>query len=225
MTRKYLEVRREIYEKNPSRKVNSYRSFKDMVRLFKLPYWIMLVVLIIALIGLITTVILTPEGPYVLIIMLSIIVVLLLSQIPREKYFFNKLERENELSEKTKDYEQYIAAVWDILKKHGIDNNDKILKLRTECETALKMRDEKFSKINNRIVDMLIGVPLGALIASIIYSNNTVVPTAIGTLILCGLAILGVIKLAGSITFYSEGYFKDKYLLDAVNELNYFDKI
>lgn len=122
------------------------------------------------------------------------------------------------------NYEQYITDVRNILLKHGIDTPEKVMKLKTECETTLKVREDKYIKINSKIIDMFIGVPLGALIASIIYADSDTVPTAIGALILIGLTILGVAKLIKTISYYSEGYFKDKYLLDTINELDYSEK-
>lgn len=223
MTYKYLEVRREIYEKNPSNKINSYRSFSEMMRLFKLPFWIMLGLLVITFISLVVTTIFSPNSPFVLLHMIIIVLILLLSQIPRERYFYNELERANELSQKMQGYEQYISKVWNILQDCGIDTPEKVQNLKTECEKTLKMREDKFVNINSKIVDMLIGVPLGALIASLIYADKKAAPIAIGTIILGGLAILGILKLVYLISYYSEGYFKDKYLLEALNELDYFN--
>lgn len=223
MTYKYLEVRREIYEKNPSNKINSYRSFSEMMRLFKLPFWIMLGVLVITFISLVAITIFAPNSPFVLLHMIIIILVLLLSQISRERHLYNELERANELSQKMQDYEQYVSEVWNILQDCGIDTPKKLQNLKTECEKTLKMREDKFVKINSKIVDMLIGVPIGALIASLIYTDSKAVPIAIGTVIFGGLAILGILKLVYLISYYSEGYFKDKYLLEALNELDYFN--
>ncbi|MDF2503028.1 hypothetical protein [Clostridium sp.] len=183
MTYKYLEVRREIYEKNPSNKINSYRSFS------------------------------------------IIVMVLLFSQISRERYLYNESERANELSQKMQGYEQYVSEVWKILQDCSIDTPEKVQNLKTECEKTLKIREDKFMKINSKIVDMLIGVPLGALIASLIYADSKAAPITIGTIILGGLAILGILKLVYLISYYSEGYFKDKYLLEALSELDYFNII
>jgi hypothetical protein len=70
MTYKYLEVRREIYEKNPSNKINSYRSFSEMMRLFKLPFWIMLGILVITFISLVAITIFASNSPFVLLHMI-----------------------------------------------------------------------------------------------------------------------------------------------------------
>ena len=224
MTYKYLYIRRAIYEENPAGKFSSNRSLSDMARLFKLPFWIMLGSLLIATISLLIIEILNIKSPFICIPIIVIVLVSVLSQISREKYLYNDSARANELSEKIQDYEQYVSGVWDILRNHGIDTPENVMKLKTECETTLKMHEDKFTKINSRIVDMLIGVPLGALIASIIYADSAAVPEAIGGIILFGLITLAIIKLIRSINYYSEGYFKDKYLLDAINELDYSEK-
>ena len=224
MTYMYLYIRRAIYEENPSRKLNSLRSLPDMSRLFKLPYWIMLCVLLLAIISLAIIAIINYKSPFVWIPIITIVLVSILSQIPREKYLYNIPARANELSEQMQYYEQYISDIWNILRNHGIDTSEKVFKLKAECETTLRAHEDKFVKINSKIADMLIGIPLGALIASIIYADNTAVPTGIGALIIIGLIILGVVKLLRSLNYYSEGYFKDKYLLDAINELYYSDK-
>ena len=195
-----------------------------MAKLFKRPYWIMLGVLFIALIGAAATAIIAPNSPFILFFLIAITIDLLISQIPREKHIYNEVERENELSQIRIGHEQYVSDVWSILKEHGIDTHDKVLNIKAECVTTMKMRKGKYEKIFDRIIDMLIGVPLGTLVASIIYADSTVVPMAIGAVIIVGLAVLGLLKIINLINYYSDGYFKDKYLLDALNELDYFDE-
>lgn len=221
MTYKYLEVRREIYEKNPSKKMNSYRSISDIIRLFKLPLWIMLGVIVISLIALIAITIIDPGRPYAFLPMIIILMICVLSQIPRENYFYNKVERENELSKNRNDYKQYVSEIKKILQEHGINTPEKLQKLKDECDKELKMHEDIFTKINSKIVDMLIGVPLGSLIASLIYADSNAIPIVIGTLIIVGIAILFALRLVNKLFYYSEGYFKDKYLMAAINELDY----
>ncbi len=225
MTYKYLNIRRAIYEKDPASKLKSVRSLADMIRLFRLPYWIMLGVLLLAIFILVIISIINYRSPYVFIPVIMIVLVSIFSQIPREKYLFNLSARADELSEQMQYYEQYISDIWSILRDYGINSSEKVMKLKTECEIALKIHEDKFTRINSKIADMLIGVPLGALIASIIYADSDVVPIGIGVLILIGLIVIGVVKLIRSISYYSEGYFKDKYLLDAINELEYSENI
>ena len=85
----------------------------------------------------------------------------------------------------------------------------------------MKAQKEKYDKIGSKIFDMLIGVPLGALIASIIYEKNEISLIAVVSVIIIGIAIAGFNKVIQAICFYTEGYFKDKYLFDALDELNY----
>ena len=221
MTYKYRYIRRAIYEENPASKLNLNRSFTDMGRLFKRPIWIMLGILLVAIIFTLIIVIYNLNTHLLWIPSFLIVLISFSSQIIRERYFYNDSIRVNELSKKNHNYEQYVSDVWDILRTYGIDTPDKVKLLKTECETLLKSREDKYTTINNKIIDILIGVPLGALIASIIYADHNAVPIAIGVLILVGLAVLGVVKLIRFINYYSEGYFKDRYLLDAVSELNY----
>jgi hypothetical protein len=213
-----------MYEKKPADKLNSFRSMADMIRLFKLPYWIMLGGLFIASIFLIIIGLQSPQSPFIWIPIIIIVLVYIVSQIPREKYLYKDSARSDEVSEKMKNYEQYICDVWNILHKHGINTPEKLNTLKIECEKTLKIREEKFDKINSKLSEMLIGVPLGALIASIIYAGSDAIPVTIGAIVLIGIIVLGVIKLIKSINYYSEGYFKDKYLLDAINELIYSEK-
>ena len=112
-----------------------------------------------------------------------------------------------------------------IFRKHGIDTNEKLKKLKSECEGLLNARKSKYTTINGKILEMFIGVPLDALVASLIYTQKDAVQTAIVALIILGFTVLGSVKIFRSIDYYSEGYFKDKYLLDAINEIEYSDKL
>lgn len=223
MTHKYLEVRRAMYEINPTSKISSRRKFSDMVKLFKAPYLIMLVLLFLSIISYLILIIFFPNSPLLYVLIPTMVILPLLSQISREEYLYNVLARQEELTEMSVQYTQYIIEIKMTLRNHGIDTPEKVLHLKHECETSLNIRDEKYNKLSSKTIDMLIGVPLGALIASIIKADNHIVPIAIGSIILMGIAISGFVKLIQSIGYYSEGFFKDKYLLDTLNELDYSD--
>lgn len=223
MTYKYLDVRREIYEKNPSNMMNSYRSFLDIKKLYKRSFWILLGIFLISLVCLVVVTMFALNGLLELLFTIPPIVVLLLLEIPREKYFYNESARLNELSEIKQNYNEYVLKVCTILKSQGVDTPDKLLCLKNECSENLKKHENTFEKLNSKLVDMFIGVPLGALIASVIYSDSKAVPIAIWVVVFIGIAVLGILKFISIINYYSEGYFKDKYLLDILNELNYFD--
>jgi Kef-type K+ transport system membrane component KefB len=165
-----------------------------------------------------------PSSPVVLIPMIFTIFIVILISVQRERQIYNESVRSQEISEIEKNYMEYLLCVMKTMTSYGIDTPEKLQKLKVECEAALKKHEEKMVKINSKIFDMLIGVPLGALIASIIYSNSNTLPAAIVAIIIIGLAMIGFIRLIGYIEYYSEGYFKDKYLLDAINELDYYEK-
>lgn len=224
MTYKYIYIRRAVYEKNPAGKLNAYRSLSDMVRLFKLPYWIMLSLLLFAIIFLAIIIIFNPKSLFLWISMAIIILISILSQIQREKHLYNEAVREQEVSEIKENYEEYVLCVLNIFENYGIDTAEKLQKLKNECEVTLKKHEDKLAIVNSKIFDMLIGVPLGALIASLIYSNGNVIPVAVTALILIGLSALVLLRLVGFLVYYSAGYFKDKYLLDAIIELDYSEK-
>ena len=181
----------------------------------------MLATILFSFISLVILILLGWIGPIIIVPTIVIVLASVVSQISREKYLYNDMPRSNEISERMIKYDQYISDVWHILNNHGIYSKEMVMILRAECETALKNREDRFSTINNKIIDMLIGVPLGALIASIIHADKATIPTMIGAVVIIGITFLGIIKLIKTINFYSEGYFKDKYLLDAIDELIY----
>ena len=108
-----------------------------------------------------------------------------------------------------------------VLIKHGIDGSEKLRKLKAECETLLKAREEKYARFHRVITDMLISVPVAALITGLIYQDSGVVPVATASVLLLGLLVFGLAKLFSKIDYYSDGYFKDQNLLDAISEVEY----
>ena len=108
-----------------------------------------------------------------------------------------------------------------VLDKNGIDTAQKRELLKNECIEILDKHKQKYISVKSRVFDMLIGVPLGALISSLIYQNNTSVINQILVIIMLGLIIIGFSNIIKKIKFYSDGYFKDKHLLDVLNEVQY----
>lgn len=79
--------------------------------------------------------------------------------------------------------------------------------------------------VGHKTYDLLIGVPLGALISSLIYADKDTAFVMIVAIVVIGIAIIGGIKIFGLIRFYTDGYFKDRYLLDALDELEYSSRV
>ena len=68
---------------------------------------------------------------------------------------------------------------------------------------------------------MMIGVPLGALLAIIIENKDESQINSIIALMIIGALIILTIKALNFIMSISDAVFKDRYLLDAINELEY----
>lgn len=224
MTYKYMYIRRAIFEQNPASKINTYRNLSDMVKLYKRQYFIMLVLLLLSVLFSFIIISIYPNRPFVLIPMVFELLIVILISVQREKHIYNESVRAQEISEIEKNYEEYVLNVSNTLESNGINTPEKLQKLKEECKSELKKYEEKLGRVNSKIFDMLIGVPLGAFIASIIYSNSNTIPAAIVVIIIIGLVLLGFTRLIGYIEYYSVGYFKDKYLLDAINELDYYEE-
>lgn len=68
---------------------------------------------------------------------------------------------------------------------------------------------------------MLIGVPLGSIVSTIMYANGGSIVAAQILIIIFGLIVIGVSRAFKTLTYYSDGHFKDRYLLEVLNELEY----
>ncbi len=221
MTKKYYYVRREIYEQNPMSKLNFNRSFPDMVRLFKRSLWVIIATILISIITMIILIIKHLTNIWILLPITSMIVAAIFGEIQREKNLYCESARKEELEKQNANYQKYVSDIESILEKHGIMGEQMIFQLKKECETALNLHKDKYEKIGNKIYDILIGVPLGALIASVIYAGNNIVSKSVFSIIFVGIITAYLIKVIQFVCFYTDGYFKDKYMLDVLNELNY----
>lgn len=222
MTYRYYLVRRAIYEKDPTSKLKKCRNLKDMKRLFKLPYWIMIFLVMCSLIFIALILILKLNSMLIYISYFIIIIASFVLEIPREDKIYHMEERNKEIQVKESEYEDYINDVRELLTKLGINTCDKIGKLKEECEEILNKRNSRFSNINNRIIDMLIVVPLGALIASTIYADTKTQNEGIAFILFIGSIFLIIVQISKVLQYYTDANFKDKYLLDVLNELSYY---
>lgn len=155
--------------------------------------------------------------PYFVIALASFVL-----EIPREDKIYHMEERNKEIRIKECEYEEYINNVREILTELGVNTPNKIEKLKEECEGILIKRNNGFSNITNRIIDMLIGVPLGALIASTIYADTKTQNEGIVLILSIGLILFIIIQIAKVWQYYTDSNFKDRYLLNVLNELSYY---
>ena len=229
MTIIYHNVRRAVYEEEPAKLLNKSRSFRDMAKLFKRPYWAMFILLLLSAISIIAlSILILTFSINVLWIALPIGIILAISiivSLPKEKHLYNHEQRSIELEDRKRNYKVFIEKIRKILICNGIDTYSKLAELEKECQGILKLHHDKFSSVNGKIIDSFILVPLGALVASIIYADSQVVVITFTVIIALGLSISGIVKLLQKAFYYSEERFKDQYLLNILHELNYVSEL
>ncbi len=128
------------------------------------------------------------------------------------------------MDESNAELEDYIQHIKKVLIANEITTKEQRDVLKSECEKALSVYRENHKSVNAKVFDMLIGVPLGAFISALIYkseSNDILLAQLIGVIIL-GIAMIGAINILKKIMYYSVGVFKDQYLLNVLNELEYY---
>jgi hypothetical protein len=136
---------------------------------------------------------------------------------------YNPLERKKEIEEHSANLEMYIEDIQATLRRHGIITKDQRDVLRKECEQQLSIHGANYKAVSGKAFDMLVGVPLGAFISALIYKSESadIVISQLFVIVILGLMIIGVSNILKKITYYSDGYFKDQYLLDVLKELDY----
>lgn len=221
MTYKYIFIRRAVYEKVSDKKLKRTRTLKEIKRLFKLPYIILLILLAIAIISTIIMLIMQIPIIYTFIPMGFLIVSSIVFEISPERRIYNMEEREKEVDEKIENYKEYLESVNEIFIENGIDTPEKLSLLKAECISSIETSKSQFSSINAKLFDMMIGVPLGALLAIIIENKDESQINSIIALMIIGALIILTIKALNFIMSISDAVFKDRYLLDAINELEY----
>ena len=220
MTYKYLEVRREIYEECSEKALKRFRTFKEMRTLLRTFHWILLTLMLLCCIAVILITILPISNLWGLIPAIVTAGVSIVGEFKIEKNY-NKEARNKELEEHHLAYDEYINNIKNILERNGINTVSKRALLKVECNEVLDKHKKKHDNVKNRVFDILIGVPLGALISALIYQNNEAIISQIFGIIIFGCIIIFVSNFIRKVKFYSDGYFKDKHLLDALNEIEY----
>lgn len=221
-TYRYWDVRRAVYEECSNNPIKKYRSFAEMKRLFKLSYWLLLIGMIICLIVCIVLLFFFPNTLYWLIPVCCAFAFGIIGERFGSK-MYNPAERKREISENSANLEKHIEFVKSILKDHGIVTKDQRETLKKECEKQLVLHNSGYKSVSSKVFDMLVGVPLGAFISALIYKSESadIVVDQLFVVIVLGLMAVGVANLFKKITYYSDGLFKDRYLLDVLNELDY----
>ncbi len=223
MTYKYYDVRRDIYNECSDKSLKKFRTFKEMRKLFKLKFWIIFVLMMICLILMGVLSLCLPNKGWYFIPMIILIILSIISEIQGES-LYNSAERKEEIDKQGKCYDEYVKNIITVLNSNGLYTKEQWSQLKEECKLKLESHESSYKSIGNQIYNILIGVPLGALISSLIYKNSDAVVKSIIGIIILGIVCILIIKILKKITFYTDGYFKDEYLMSALCELDYYSK-
>ena len=221
MTYKYIYVRSDVFEKCNQKSFDKKRSFSDMKKLFTIKYWALFILLMAIFITTIILYFCLQNKAYSFIPCLLVPIILSIEERYREK-LFNPEARKNELLEKANGYKEYIENIEKVLSSHGITSSQYDV-LRKECEAEIGKQSKTYDKMKARVLDMLIFTPAGIIIAGLINKTGFTEANMLMALfiIIFGAVIVGVISLLHWVIYYSVGYYKDRYLLDVLNELQY----
>lgn len=223
-TYRYWDVRQDIYRHCANTPLKRVRTFNEMRRLFKWSYWAILICMLVCMLSVFILVFCFPRMAYLSLIPGGIVLLLsVVSELLSDK-MYNPSERQKELDERATCLNEYVLSIHNILVSHGITTKEHRDFLRQECKSQLEKHGKSYESVSSRTFEMLISVPLGALVSALIYKSESadVVIAQIVFLLLLGLAALGVAHTAKKVTFYSEGHFKDQFLLQALSELSYY---
>lgn len=222
-TNRYWAVRREIYAYCSNVKLSKYRSFQEIKQLFTRGYWVLLIGMVICLGAFVGSFYLPPKYSFIAIV--SVVGIFVISAI--NEFLGDRLyhpdARQKEIEEQAVSLDSYISESQRILVSHGIENKASRNVLRQECEERLAQNKKRPAILNNRTADVLIGIFFGVLISTIASESDST-DTAlllVASLLVAGIAIVGIVRMVKKIKYYSDGYFKDQLLLNVLDELSY----
>jgi hypothetical protein len=219
MTHKYYSIRRELNESNPEKGLKGFRTFEEMKKLFNVFHWTIFVFMILAMIAFIVLAVI-PINHLFAFIPVGIVYICSFIYEVKGDSLLNPEAKQEELEKHDKAYSEYVDNVKEILERNGINTKAKRELLRTECESVLESNEKRFNNPRERIIDIAIAVPIGALISSLIKTDDALIPMVFAIVII-GIMIVCILQLFKKLCFYSEGYFKDKQLLNALTEAEY----
>lgn len=219
MTHKYYSIRRELNESNPEKGLKGFRTFEEMKKLFNVFHWTIFVFMILAMIAFIVLAVI-PINHLFAFIPVGIVYICSFIYEVKGDSLLNPEAKQEELEKHDQAYSEYVDNVKEILERNGINTKAKRDLLRTECESVLESNEKRFNNPRERIIDIAIAVPIGALISSLIKKDDALIPMVFAIVII-GIMIVCILQLFKKLCFYSEGYFKDKQLLNALTEAEY----
>lgn len=221
MTHRYYKIRREIFEDNSEKPLKKLRSGSELKELYKPFHWIVFGLMIGSLIAIIVISIFVTNKLWNTVPLLIIILLTDLWECKAEK-LYNKDARKKELMSIDCDYENYLKSIYKILQNNGIKSERELNILIDECNEWLEKRDNKFRFLKRKVFEICLGIPIGALITSLMNQNSEDISTQTVAMLLLGLIIYALFSFVKFLSDYADGYPKDQNLLKALNEMKYY---
>lgn len=221
MTHRYYKIRREIFEDNFEKPLKKLRSGSELKELYKPFHWIVFGLMIGSLIAIIVISIFVTNKLWNTVPLLIIILLTDLWEYKAEK-LYNKDARKKELMSIDCDYENYLKSIYEILQNNGIKSERELNILIDECNEWLEKRDNKFRFLKRKVFEICLGIPIGALITSLMNQNSEDISTQTVAMLLLGLIIYALFSFVKFLSDYADGYQKDQNLLKALNEMKYY---
>ena len=221
MTHRYYKIRREIFEDNSEKPLKKLRSGSELKELYKPFHWIVFGLMIGSLISIIVISIFVTNKLWNTVPLLIIILLTDLWEYKAEK-LYNKDARKKELMSIDCDYENYLKSIYEILQNNGIKSERELNILIDECNEWLEKRDNKLRFLKRKVFEICLGIPIGALITSLMNQNSEDISTQTVAMLLLGLIIYALFSFVKFLSDYADGYQKDQNLLKALNEMKYY---
>lgn len=221
MTYRYYNIRREICNDNSEKELKRFRSFNELKELYKPFHWIVFVAMLISLLAFMILSIFITNKLWCSLPLLAIVIFTNLWESKAEK-LYNTNVRQNELKSIKDEYEKYLGNISKILKGNGITSKEQLDVLIEECQSVFTKRENRFKILGSKIFELFIGVPIGALISTLMYKNTDAIPTQIVAVLFIGMFIYVIIAAAKFVTYYTDGLWKDQQLLDSLKEMEYY---
>lgn len=224
MTYKYWEIRREVYNKDPEKKMHRSRSIKECRKLYKPGFWLMFFSLFGCVLLMSISATCNWHPLYFFVFFVLSVIIMVVGEIIGEKCY-NSSARAEELRKNRVVYDEYIQEIKDILRRCNIDTEKKRDLLKEECRERLGKQKKPWSMMNTRIYDVFIGIPIGSLITVLMTQENIQITIPGVAIILVGIIMIMFSKLINKLLYYAYGNFKDQYLLDVLNEIEYSERV
>lgn len=220
MTYKYFRVREEVYTSCSKQKLYRSRTFDEVRKLFKKQLWIVCTIIVFSSIAALIISLTSINNLWLLIPAIIAFSLIIIAKTNFDSFYHTDM-RNKEIQERDEVYEEYLQNISNALLKCGIKTSQQMKLLKQECEFILDQHKEKYSVFKGKVYDILIGVPLGALISALICVDSGNIISQIVAIIVIGLIIIGLTKMCRILTFYSDQYFKDRHLLGVLKEMEY----